>query len=388
MLQSRRLFRISLVGHIFNDMYWFIIPLLLPIIKEEFSLNYTQSGLLLSSYTMMGAFGSLITGYLGDRRGRRFILSWGFFLGSLALVLCAISNNYWHLFLSLIILGVGISAFHPSMIAVISSNFTQKRGTTLGIFQFWGWMGTLTVVLLISLLLKALSDWRKILIILSIPGFIFAPLFFNSLKTLIKEKKRNKSDSRFILKENNERVSFLILFIFILANTLFTITYYAVMNFIPTYLVGERAFNVTFASYSFLIVVGGGLFGALLSGKMSDILSSLNSLIIFVLIGGPIIIFLTLFKSYFLLIVTLVLFGISYAGIYPSQQAYLAESTPQKIRGGAYGIIFCVSYIVGAIAPGITGMIADNLSLPSALRIITLPLFLSLIFFFILKRAK
>ena len=145
---------------------------------------------------------------------------------------------------------------------------------------------------------------------------------------------------------------------------------------------------MTFASYSFLIVVGGGLFGALISGKMVDLLSSLDSLIIFVLIGGPIIIFLTLAKNYLLLITMLVLFGISYAGIYPAQQTYMAESTPQKTRGGAYGVIFCVSYIVGAIAPGITGIIADRLNLSSALRISTFPLFLAIILFFLLKRIK
>jgi len=116
---SRRLLKVSFLGHIFNDMYWFIIPIALPLIKSEFDLNYTQSGLLVSSYTIIGAFGSLITGYVGDRIGRRFILSWGFLLASVALVLCALSYNYWQLFLSLIILGAGISAFHPSMIAVL-----------------------------------------------------------------------------------------------------------------------------------------------------------------------------------------------------------------------------------------------------------------------------
>ncbi len=389
MSQSRRLLRISLIGHVFNDMYWFIIPLLLPIIKEEFSLNYAQSGLLLSSYTIMGAFGSLITGYLGDRKGRRFILSWGFFLGSLALVLCAFSGNYWYVFLSLILLGVGISAFHPSMIAVISNSFMQKRGAVLGIFQFWGWIGTLSVVLLISFLLKVFSSWRTVLLVLSIPGFIFAPISFRFLKNLITEKRqRSESDPQYFLEEKREKVRFLTFVVFILANTLFTITYYSVANFIPTYLVEERSFNVTFASYSFLIVVGGGLFGALISGKMVDLLSSLDSLIIFVLIGGPIIIFLTLAKNYLLLITMLVLFGISYAGIYPAQQTYMAESTPQKTRGGAYGVIFCVSYIVGAIAPGITGIIADRLNLSSALRISTFPLFLAIILFFLLKRIK
>jgi len=387
---SHQLLKVSFLGHIFNDMYWFIIPLTLPIIKSEFHLNYTQSGLLLTSYTIMGAFGSLITGYLGDRTGRRFILSWGFFLGSLALVLCALSSNYWQLFSALIILGVGISAFHPSMIAVLSNNFTYKRGTILGFFQFWGWIGTLSVVILVSLLMKVLSNWREMLLVLSIPGFVFAPLFFKCLKPLIKEsslksKKRIKNDLDPSISK--EKIAPPLPFvIFIVANTLFTMTYYAVINFIPTYLVGERFFNVTFASYSFVIVVAGGLFGAIASGKASDELSSLGALITSVAFGGPVIILLTLAQNYISLIIFLVLLGIFYAGVYAPQQTYLAEITPQKSRGGTYGIIFCLSYIVGAIAPGITGLIADHLGLSNALRISTLPLFISLILLFILKK--
>lgn len=375
---SRQLLKIAFLGHTFNDMYWFIIPLILPLIKNEFNLNYSQSGLLLTSYTIMGAFGSLITGYIGDRKGRRFILSWGFFLGSLALFLSTLSSNYWQLFFSLIIMGIGISAFHPSMIAVLSNSFNYKRGTVLGFFQFWGWIGTLGVVILISIFTK-IFPWRQIFLILSIPGFVFAPLFFKFLKPLIKKNKVSPTST-----ERQKTSLFFI--IFIIANTLFTMTYYATVNFIPTYLVGERSFNVTFASYSFLIVVGGALLGAIISGKLSDEFSPLGALISFLLLSGPVIIFLTLVQSYILLIISLVLLGVSYAGVYAPLQTFLAEITPQKSRGGSYGIIFCLSYIVGAIAPGITGFAADYTGLPSALRMSTFPLFISLILLFILKK--
>lgn len=388
---SHQLLKISFFGHIFNDMYWFIIPLVLPIIKSEFHLNYAQSGLLLTSYTIMGAFGSFITGYLGDRAGRRFILSWGFFLGSLALVLCALSSNYWQLFFALVILGVGISAFHPSMIAVLSNSFTYKRGTVLGLFQFWGWIGTLSVVIVVSLLIRVLSSWREILLILSIPGFIFAPLFFKFLKPLLKEsslKSKEKKEDKPDPPLSQKKIVSLPFIIFVMATTLFTITYYAVINFIPTYLVEERSFNVTFASYSFIVVVAGGLFGTIASGRASDELSSLGALIAFVAFGGPVIILLTLSQNYIWLIVFLILLGISHSGVYAPQQTHLAEITPQKSRGGIYGVIFCLSYIVGAIAPGVTGLTADYLGLSNALRLSTFPLFISLILLFILKKLR
>ncbi|HHF98445.1 MFS transporter [Candidatus Aerophobetes bacterium] len=380
---SRILLKASFWGHAFNDMYWVIIPVVLPIIKSEFKLNYSMSGLLLTSYTLMGAFGSLITGYLGDKTGRRFILSWGFFLGSLALVLCAISKTYWQLFFALLLLGVGISAFHPSMIAVISTNFTSKRGTTLGIFQFWGWVGTFLVVGVISSFLEFFLNWRGLLLILSVPGFIFAPLFFRLLKDLtVQEQKIPPSE------KNPQEKLILPLLLFLIANIFFIASYTALINFIPTYLVEEKSMSPSLAGYFFLIVIGGGFLGTILSGKASDRISSLLTLLIFVGIAAPAIIILTFLRNYFFILISLIIFGFSYSGVWAPQQDYLAEKTPSHLRGGIYGLTFFLANTVSATSPGITGIIADKTGLSNALRILALPLFLSLILIFSIKKRE
>ncbi|MBC7190519.1 MFS transporter [Candidatus Aerophobetes bacterium] len=382
---SRKLLKASLWGHLFNDMYWFIIPLVLPLIKTEMNLNYTQSGLLFTSYTLIGAFGSLITGYLGDRRGRRFILSWGFFLGSVALVFCALSGNYWQLFFSLVLLGVGISAFHPSMIAILSTSFYPRKGTVLGIFQFWGVVGTMGVVLLISFLTRFTHNWRGIILILSIPGFIVAPLLFRLLNSVpeelnIKDEKRQSFPST-----KNTRRIFPVL-IFMIANALFLMTSYSVINFIPTYLVEVKTLSITIAGYSFLIAMTGGLFGTIWGGRLSDRLNPLVALAGIVALGGPVIISMTFIENYTFLILCLLLYGVSYFGIWAPQQAYLAEKTPRTKRGGIYGVIFFIGNIVGAIAPGLTGILADKLGLTNSLRVITLPLFLSLFLIYLVGK--
>ena len=389
---SRKLLKVSFLGHIFNDMYWFTLPLILPLIKAEFNLNYTQSGLLFTSYIAMGAFGSLVTGYLGDRIGRRFILSWGFFFGSLALVLCVFSSNYWQLFFTLILLGAGLSTFHPSMIAVLSNSFTYKRGTILGLFQFWGWIGTLSAVIIISSLIRVVPNWRGILLILSIPGFIFAPLFFKSLKPLITEKNssNNEKNKNYHHPSVSEKktITPLPFIIFMIASSLFMMTHYTVINFMPIYLVEVKLFSLIVAGYSFALVGLGGLLGTITSGRMCDKSSTLTTLMIFISFTGPVIIFLTFLQNYTLIIIFLILFGIVYAGLFPAQQAYLAEITPQRSRGGYYGIVFCLGYIVGAISPGITGIIADRIGLSNALKISTIPIFISLILLFVLKIMK
>ena len=66
---SLHFLRTAWIAHGLNDMYWFILPVLLPIIKQEFSLSYVRTGLLVTSFTAVTAMGSLVSGYLGDHFG-------------------------------------------------------------------------------------------------------------------------------------------------------------------------------------------------------------------------------------------------------------------------------------------------------------------------------
>jgi len=122
---SVNILRSASYAHALSDMYWFIFPVLLPLIKEEFGLNYIQAGLLVTSFTIVTGLGSFITGYLGDRFGRRIILSGGFLIASLALMLCSKSSFYWQLLLASGLVGAGASTFHPSTLALLMDLFSK-----------------------------------------------------------------------------------------------------------------------------------------------------------------------------------------------------------------------------------------------------------------------
>ncbi|GAH54244.1 unnamed protein product, partial [marine sediment metagenome] len=169
-----------------SDMYWFIFPVLLPLIKEEFGLNYIQAGLLVTSFTIVTGLGSFITGYLGDRFGRRIILSGGFLIASLALMLCSKSSFYWQLLLASALVGAGASTFHPSTLALLMHLFSKRRGRVLGTFMLWGWIGSTVMLTGVSYLAGRMLTWRQMIFILAWPGLVFAPFFFRSLSFLTK----------------------------------------------------------------------------------------------------------------------------------------------------------------------------------------------------------
>jgi len=381
---SAHLMRTAWIAHGLNDMYWFILPVLLPIIKQEFSLSYVRAGLLVTSFTALTAVGSLVSGYLGDRFGRRIILSGGFVFVSLALVLCALCRSYWQLLFAVGLMGVGVSTFHPSMIALLMDIFPKRRGAVLGTFTLWGWVGTAAALVVISHLTGRALSWRQIYLVMALPGLVFFPLFHRALG-------RFSERHRSARKEEAETgysggSNFSALAVFFAANMAITFTFSSVTNFLPTFMVDAKALFVETASYLFVIVVLGGIIGSLVSGRLSDVFQPLLVILAAAVGVIPIILLLTLLEKLVSLAILLVLFGICYAGIFPPRNAYLADLTSIYTRGKIYGSIHFFTILVAAVAPGIMGLMTDRIGFSSALKLSILPLGLAVLLLLYLKR--
>ena len=375
---STSILRSASLGHALTDMYWVIFPALLPLIQKEFVLSYAQAGLLITSFIVTAGLGSFITGYLGDRFGQRIILSGGFLICSLALILCARSNFYWELLLASLLLGAGASTFHPNSIALLMNLFSERRGRVLGIFTLSGFMGVAVMLAAVSYLAGIMLSWRQIIFVFAWPGLIFAPFFFRSLSFSIEKKKeQDKAELKSTLLSKNV-LSLLI--VFFAANLALTISFYGVYNFIPTFMVHAKDVALEGANYFYILVAVGGMIGSFFSGKLIDRFSSLPVILITTVIAIPIIFLLTLATNYISLALILVLFGVSFASIFPAQGVYLALISTYSL-GKTYGLIQCLTILVGAAAPGIIGLLADRLGLVTALQLATIPLILAGVLF-------
>jgi MFS transporter, FSR family, fosmidomycin resistance protein len=120
---------ISLVGlaHGTSHFFHLMLPPLFPWLMTDFSLSYTDVGLLTTTFFVISGIGQALGGFVVDRVGAYRVLLFG--VGALALsgFVLALSNSYPMLFLAAAIAGTGNSIFHPADFTLLNHRVTAPR---------------------------------------------------------------------------------------------------------------------------------------------------------------------------------------------------------------------------------------------------------------------
>ena len=182
-----RVLAILLLAYIFNFIDRQIIGILAVPIKSDLALSDSQLGL-------MGglAFALFYTGlgipiaWLADRRSRVSIIAAAVAIWSGFTALCGLAQNFWHLFLARMGVGIGEAGGVAPSYSLISDYFPPERraralavfsfgipiGSALGIF-FGGWIATNV-------------DWRAAFVIVGLIGIPIAALVKFGLKDQVR----------------------------------------------------------------------------------------------------------------------------------------------------------------------------------------------------------
>ncbi|HEY1054266.1 MAG TPA: MFS transporter, partial [Emticicia sp.] len=139
-------------AHLLNDMIQAVIPAIYPLIKESFHLDFSQIGLVTLAYQLTASILQPFVGLYTDRYPKPFSLAIGMAISLFGLFNLAYASNFYWILLSVSIIGVGSSIFHPdsSRVAYLASG--GKRGMAQAIFQLGGNAGSALGPLLAALI--------------------------------------------------------------------------------------------------------------------------------------------------------------------------------------------------------------------------------------------
>ena len=152
----------------------FILASVAESIGTEFTLSDTQRGSLSTAF-MLGYFiSSPFFGYLGDRMQRKWLISAGIFVWSLATFLTGFGQSYSELIFYRILVGLGEASYATVCPAMIADAFpANKRNKAITFFYVAIPLGAAFGTLFGSWI-GEYYGWRKAFILAGLPGLLFA----------------------------------------------------------------------------------------------------------------------------------------------------------------------------------------------------------------------
>lgn len=273
MSQSAKYYALAIltIVYVFNFIDRQILVILQPLIKAELDLSDTQLGLLSGFsfaifYTVLG----IPIARLADRSNRRNIIAIALTVWSAMTVLCGMAQNFMHLLLARMGVGVGEAGGSPPAHSMISDMFTaEKRATALAIYSAGLYMGVV-VGFSVGGYFGETFGWRQTFLIVGLPGILLALILWATVKEPPRTAAAKKDAPG--LKETFSHVLTLKSFpLFAFGCAMSAFVSYGTSNFMPSYMV--RYHDIPLTEIGLLLGLtggGGGIVGTFLGGYLTD----------------------------------------------------------------------------------------------------------------------
>jgi sugar phosphate permease len=339
-------------------------PVLLPLM-QEFSLTYSQAGMLASAFFYAYAFMQFPAGFLGDRLGKKRILigcalGWG-----LTSIGTALASTVGLLFLFRFLTGLAEGTFFSNDRPIIAYYTPkEKAGTGQGV-SFIGLGLGMCLGLLLAGWISDLWGWRTVFIVFSFPAFLAAFLITWFIQEPPKEIALPSTKSKITLATTLRDRDLRLLY---LGGIPGVYALWMIGAWAPAMLKEVGVEQVSSAAlYSSLLGLA-AVPGLILTGLISDRLARkgkgrkgliaieflITTLLLFIFGWG-----IQARWDGLLLAGLIFILGAFLWGHWAAYYSLIPEMVPKEILGTVYGLTNSIHFIGGFLAPWLTGVIKD-----------------------------
>lgn len=255
------------------------IPGALPVIQAEFSLDLVQSGLVVSSFSILSAVFGVTLGVLTRRTGVRLAATAGLVATAAGAVTGTLADGFPLLLASRVLEGFGFLLVAVTMPVLINRVCPPRlRPLALGIWAAFI-PAAMSLMLLASPLVLQVSGWRGLWWSSALVSLLLAFCF---LALTGREGEQSRPAARVRLNRQELARPLLVSGAFTCYSALFA----AVTAFLPTYWSGQRGLELELATYLASLVVIGNIVGNITAGYLVGRGVTLERLMRWALVGG------------------------------------------------------------------------------------------------------
>lgn len=347
--------------HLLNDLMQSLIPASYPILKETYALDFVQIGMITLTFQIAGALLQPVMGMVTDSYPAPYSPVVGMMFTLSGLVSLAFAHSYAVILVSVALIGIGSSIFHPEATRMARYAAGGRQGFAQGIFQVGGQAGGALGPVFAAFIVV---PWGQP----SLAWFAVLALLAMLLLVWIGSKQRQISAEFLAMRERRKteveapvHAPLTIgIGLVILTFLMFTKNFYgeSFRSFYTFYLIERFGLSIPASQLMLFVFLLAAAVGVLIGGILGDRIGRYR--IIWISVLGPLP--LTLMLPYADLLwngVLTIMINLIMASAFASILIYAMDLLPNRI-GLIGGLFYGLNFGLGGVAAGFLGILAEK----------------------------
>jgi FSR family fosmidomycin resistance protein-like MFS transporter len=347
--------------HLLNDLMQSLIPASYPILKESYGLDFVQIGIITLTFQIAGALLQPIIGMTTDRYPAPYSPVVGMMFTMSGLVNLSFAQTYEMILISVALIGVGSSIFHPEATRMARYAAGKKQGLAQGIFQVGGQAGGALGPVFAALIIVPWGQpslaWFAVLALLAMLVLIWIGT------------KQRKISAEFLAMRADRQSKFDIpihppitvgVGLAVLVFLMFIKNFYgeSFRSFYTFYLIERFGLSIPASQMMLFVFLFAAAVGVLIGGIIGDKIGRYR--IIWISILGPLPLTLILpYADLFWTGVLTIMINLIMASAFASILIYAIDLLPNRI-GLIGGLFYGLNFGLGGVAAGFLGVLAET----------------------------
>lgn len=363
------LFAISF-SHFLNDLIQSVIPSVYPMLKHNYNLSFAQIGLITLVFQLTASILQPFLGHFTDRKPKPQSLAIGMAFTFSGLVCLAFAGSFLMVLVSVSLIGIGSSVFHPEASRVAHLASGGKKGLAQSIFQVGGNAGSAIGPLLAALIIiprgQSYISWFALVAVLAILVLTGVGKWYHARLCLKKAVSNHNSQQAAIVFPGRKKVVFSLAILLLL---IFSKYFYmaSMTSYFTFFLIEKFQVSIQQSQIYLFVFLAAVAAGTIIGGPLGDRYGRKHVIWVSILGAAP----FTLMLPYASLLWTVILsaiIGIIIASAFSAILVYATDLLPGKV-GLVAGLFFGFAFGMGGIGSAVLGWLADRTSIEFVFRV-------------------
>ncbi|CAM3736932.1 MFS transporter [Rahnella bruchi] len=349
------------VSHLLNDMIQSLILAIYPLLQNEFSLSFTQIGLITLTYQITASLLQPLIGYYTDKHPQPYSLPIGMGFTLSGLLLLAVAQSFPVVLLAAALVGTGSSVFHPESSRVARMASGGRHGLAQSLFQVGGNFGSSLGPLLAALIIapygKGNVAWFSLAALLGIVVLLQISKWYRQQNQIAK-KRGPVSSNITVLPRKTVAMSLGILLVLVFSKYFYLTSLSSYYTFYLIHKFGVSVQNAQIHLFIFLFAVAAG---TIIGGPVGDRIGRKYVIWASILGVAPFTLLLPHANLMWTSVLSVII-GVILASAFSAILVFAQELMPGKV-GMVSGLFFGLAFGMGGLGAAVLGYVADKTSI-------------------------